>query len=89
MADADLTETDRKDLGEILTRMHGRLKLIEVEGNPRALIVKTTNEVAPRLRDPEHALTVGGKGLATALTSGSVGNLKRRASRTAAHGEVS
>ena len=88
VADADLSEAERKDLAAVLERRHGKVKLIAVEGNPRAVIVKTTNEVAPLLRDPESALTVGGKKLASVLTSGAVVNLKRRASEAAANGKV-
>lgn len=88
VADADLSEAERKGLSAILEGRHGKVKLIAVEGNPRAVIVKTTNEVAPLLRSPENGLAIGGKKLTSVLTSGAVGNLKRRASEAAANGKV-
>lgn len=88
VADADLSEADKKELTTILEARHGKVKLISVRGNSRAVIVKTTSEAAPLLRDPGARLGVGGKGLVSVLTSGAVGNLKRRASEAAADGEV-
>lgn len=88
IADADLSEKEKKDLGSVLERRHGKVKLISVDGNPRALIVKTDNRVAPILRAPENTLTIGGKTLKTVLTSGAVVNLKRRASEAHPNGEV-
>jgi len=49
--------------------------------------MKTTNVVAPFLR--EGLLKVRGKTLTTVLTSGAIGNLKRRARGPADHGKVS
>jgi hypothetical protein len=88
VADADLSAEETKGLAELLQRRHGHVKLIFVDGNARAVIVKTTNAVAPLLRAPEGRLTAGGKALKPVLTSGAVGKLKRRASETARHGQV-
>lgn len=88
VADEDISDADRKDLAAILERRHGKVKLILVDENPRAVIVKTTNVVAPLLRGPDNVLTVGGKRLASVLTSGAVGNLKRRAKEAAGNGQV-
>jgi hypothetical protein len=79
MADKDLTESESKYLGEVLERRHGKLRVIQVQGVPRAVIVKTTQIVAPLLREQSGSLTIGGKRLRTVLTSGAIGNLKRRA----------
>jgi hypothetical protein len=88
LADAGVSESERKELATVLEERHGRVKLIAVEGNPRAVIVKTNNEVAPLLRDPQRELVVGGKRLVAVLTSGGVGKLKRRASEAANNGKV-
>lgn len=88
MADAEISEADKKDLSSILEQRHGKVKLISVDSNPKAVIVKTTNMAAPLLRNVENTLTVGGKSLTPVLTSGAVGNLKRRASEAALNGKV-
>ena len=88
MADSDLTEADRARLGEILEKRYGGMKVIPVNGNPRAVVVKTTNLGAPMLRDLDPRLTVGGKELVPTLTSGAIGKLKRRAAPAAANGQV-
>jgi len=88
VADGELSEAERKDLQAVLEARHGSVKLIFVRGNARAVIVRTTNDVVPLLRDPGRPLKVGGKKLETVLTSGAVGNLKRRASEATGHGQV-
>ncbi len=88
VADAELTTAEANELSTLLERRYGKVKLIEVEGNRSAIIVKTTNEVAPLLREAGAALKVGRKGLSTVLTSGAVGKLKKRASGVAANGKV-
>jgi hypothetical protein len=87
-SEADLSEEDRERLSEILDRRYGATKIIAVKGNPKAVIVKTTNLVAPMLRELDPKLTVGGKHLTPVLTSGAIGKLKRRASPEAANGQV-
>jgi hypothetical protein len=83
-----LTEGERKQLAEILERRYGKVKLIAVEGNPRAVIVKTTNATAPLLRDLDPELTIHEKRLKSVLTSGAIGKLKRRAAPAVANGKV-
>jgi hypothetical protein len=80
VADGDLSEGDRRDLSLMLEERHWKVTIIPVEKNPRAVIVKTTNSVAPLLREMSGELRLGGKGLVTVLTSGSIGKLKSRAS---------
>ncbi|MGD0318994.1 MAG: hypothetical protein ABSB56_04805 [Nitrososphaerales archaeon] len=80
VADGDLSDGDRRDLSAMLERRHGKVTVILVEGNPRAVIVKTTNTVAPLLREMSGELHLGEKRLVTVLTSGSIGKLKSRAS---------
>ena len=87
-ADGELTGADIKELATLVERRHHGAKVIEVAGNPRAVILKTTNEAAPLLRVPQAGLTVGGKRLTSVLTSGAVGNLKRRASGAKGNGQV-
>jgi hypothetical protein len=88
IADGDLSKDDRKDLRAVVERRYHGSKLIELESNARAVILKTTNLVAPSLRSPEGSLAIGGKRLSPVLTSGAVGNLKRRASEAGANGQV-
>jgi hypothetical protein len=87
LAEEDISEPEKKSLRATIERRHPGDKLIEVQGNPRALIVKTTNELAMFLRD-QGAPVIGGKKLTPLLTSGAVGNLKRRASEAATNGQV-
>jgi len=77
-----------KMLRSAVERRHPGDRLIEVQGNPRAVIVKTTNEFAPSFRTDEGAPTIGGKRLTAVLTSGAVGNLKRRAAGAGTNGQV-
>jgi hypothetical protein len=88
LANADLSEAERRELSGMLESRHGKVKVISVEDNPRAVIVKTTNEVAPQLRSSEEPLMVRGKALTAVLTSGAIGKLKRQASGAQAHGQV-
>jgi len=88
LARSDLSEVDVRRFSELMKRWHREAKVIQVRGNPRALIVKTSNEVAPRLRDVKPRFRVGGVELVTVLTSGAIGNLKKRASEPAANGKV-
>jgi len=88
-AKSDLTEEDVHKFTEAIRRKDAASKVIAVKGNSRALIVKTTNRVAPLLRDAGPALKAGKVELLSALTSGAIGNLKRRASAPGANGEVS
>ena len=88
IADGAISEPERKMLRSIIERRHQGDKLIEVQGNPRAVIVRTTNEVAPSFRTEEEALNIGGKRLTSVLTSGAVGNLKRRAAEAETNGQV-
>jgi hypothetical protein len=87
-ADVDFTGERIELLQSVLDSRYGKVKLIMVKGNPRAVIVKTTNEVAPLLRNAEPPLELGGERIETVMTSGAVGNLKRRALGAKADGQV-
>ncbi len=89
LADVDISEGQLKELQLMLEARHGKVKVIAVKGNPRAAIVKTTNAVAPLLRDQGHPIFLGGEKVESVLTSGAVGNLKRRALGAKADGQVS
>jgi len=91
VADRGLSDGDRRDLAFFLEGRLGKATVIAVENNQRAVIVKTTNSAALILRQMSDELRVGEKHLATVLTSGSIGKLKSRASRSemARDGEVS
>ena len=88
LARSDLSEGDVRRFSELVRRWHQEAKVIEVRGNPRALIVKTSNEAAPRLRDVRPGFRVAGTELVAVLTSGAIGNLKKRATEPAANGKV-
>lgn len=78
IGDSEVTESDRKKIHDALEKTYGELKIILVQGNPRAMIVKSTEPAVRRMRE-YGALNLGGKRFKTLLTSGAVGNLKRRA----------
>jgi hypothetical protein len=82
MADGGLSDRETKELERILERRHGKLKLIQDKGNDRAVIVKTTNVVAPQLRQQSGKIRLGKKEVVAVLTSGAIGKLKRRASES-------
>ncbi|MGD0146041.1 MAG: hypothetical protein ABSB53_04205 [Nitrososphaerales archaeon] len=79
VADEALSEGDRKGLSVMLEARYGKVTVIPVEKNPRAVIVKTTDSVAPLLREMSGELHLGGRLLVTVLTSGSINKLKSRA----------
>jgi hypothetical protein len=88
VAGTDLSEERLKELQATLDSRYGKVKLIQVRGNPRAVIVKTTNQVAPLMRDPSQPLMLAGEKVETVLTSGAVVNLKKRALEAKADGQV-
>jgi hypothetical protein len=90
LADADLDEHEIEEFGGILEKRHGRVKVIAVRGNSRAVIVRTTAEVAVELRERSGRISLGKKRVATELTSGVIGKLKKRATESAMtrNGEV-
>ncbi|HMD78598.1 MAG TPA: hypothetical protein VKF39_01285 [Nitrososphaerales archaeon] len=69
---------------------HGKLKVIEVRGNRRAVIVRTTSEAVHEMRDRSGKISLGGKQVEAVLTSGVIGKLKKTAtgSGTSRNGEV-
>ena len=72
-----------EEFGRILEKRHGRLKLIAVRGNSRAVIVRTTMEVATALREQSGTISLGEKRVEAVLTSGVIGKLKRKAAESA------
>jgi hypothetical protein len=87
VSDSDLAGAE-DELGEYLEGRFGRMKLIPLKGDPRSVIVKTTAEVAARLRGRESSIVFRGGRVRTVLTSGAVGNLKRRAAGGRSIGQV-
>lgn len=73
-----------KEFEEFFSQRFGKAKVIAVQGNPRALIVKTTGDVALRLREMREGFVFKGVKLVPVLTSGAVGNLKKRATQASA-----
>ncbi len=88
LAESDLSDEDVRSLGDVVKSRYAGAKVIAVKGNPRAVIVKTTNVDAPLLREARARLRVGRNELVSVLTSGAIGNLKKRASEAAANGKV-
>jgi len=88
LAKSDLSEEDLRQFSKVVKGWHRDAKVIGVKGNPRAVIVKTTNEFALRLRDTKPVVGGAEVELTTVLTSGAIGNLKKRASEPAANGKV-
>jgi hypothetical protein len=88
MADGELSPEEMKDLGEVLQKKYGKVKVIPLKENPHAIVVKTDNETAPELREPGCALIIGRRRIVAVLTSGSIGKLKRRASGAATNDQV-
>jgi len=79
MSDSELSDSDRMDLAVVLESRYGKATVIPVDGNCRAVIVKTTGKSAPLIRRDCEQLRVGGAHLTTVLSSGSIGKLKSRA----------
>jgi hypothetical protein len=90
LADAELGEEGVQEFMRILEGRHGKLKFIPVKGNGRAMIVRTTPQVAAELRERSGRIRIGEDAVSTVLSSGVIGKLKKRAagSRTTADGEV-
>jgi len=89
LANSILSEEDLRRFSELIGGRLGATKVIAIKENPRAVIVKTTNEAVPLLRDTGAGMRMSRIVLVSVLTSGAIGNLKRRASAAAANGEVS
>jgi len=87
-AKSNLSEEDIRKFSEVIRAWHPSAKIIAVRGNPKAVIVKTTNQVAPMLQDLRPGIKVGRTELVSVLTSGAIGNLKKRASEAATNGKV-
>jgi hypothetical protein len=85
---SDLSEGDLRQFSELIGKWHQDAKVIQVKGNPRAVIVRTSNEIAPGLRGARPGIRVGENELVTVLTSGAIGKLKKRASEPAVNGKV-
>jgi hypothetical protein len=88
VADGELSPEEIREIGGILDGRYGKVKMIPLKENSRAVVVKTDNVVATMLKEPEWELVIGGKRVKPALTSGAIVNLKRRASVAAANGQV-
>jgi len=87
-AKSNLSDDDVRRLLEVVRGWHQAAKVISVKGNPRAVIIRTTNQIVPILRGIKPGIKVGGVEFVSVLTSGAIGNLKKRASEAAANGKV-
>jgi hypothetical protein len=89
LLESDRDASDAADeLVKFVKERYGDSKAIEVKGSPRMLILKTTNVVAEPLKELRGGFRVGGRSFRPLLTSGAVGNLKRRATEAKSNGEV-
>ena len=82
MATEELTEMDTEEFKGILEQRHGKLKVIPVKGNARAVIVRTTGPAASEIRESSGNVSLRGKEITAVLTSAAIGKLKRRASQS-------
>jgi len=80
VANGEFSEADIRELSLILEGKYGKLSVIPVQRNTHAVIVKTTNTVAPYLQETSGQLHLGEKRIAAVSTSGSIGKLKSIAS---------
>ena len=85
-AERDMTPQEWMGFVHTLEQRFGKLKAIPVEGNDRALLVRTDNVNAPRIRGESPRMKIGDKRVVSILTSGSIGKLKRRAKESAERG---
>ena len=83
MTEGEVASDEWKDLARVLEQRFGKVKAIPVKGNGSVLVIKTDNEVAPRIRECQD-LRIGGSEVKSVLTSGSIGKLKRLAGRSGA-----
>ena len=88
MASSDLTEREIALFAQVVESRYDPAKVIPVKGNRKAVILKTSGRVVSSLREEGGTIEVGEKALLCVLTSGAIGNLKRRASEAAAIGQV-
>ncbi|MBI3860019.1 MAG: SCP2 sterol-binding domain-containing protein [Thaumarchaeota archaeon] len=80
-SDSDLSEEEFQELGRVITKRHGEMPIIGLAASRRAMIVRTTAEVAARMREPEATIDIRGKTVKTVLVSGAIGKLKKRAEK--------
>jgi hypothetical protein len=89
-ADGRLTPQELETLTRMLEQRHGRLGLTALEAPGTSLIVKTDRQGAEDIRASLAGAKFGDKSVATVLTSGNIGKLKRRVQGSFArdHGQV-
>ena len=83
-AAGELSSEDEKRLTRLLEERFERFSLIRVRGHQDHLIVKTDGKSAEQMRELFHDVEVGGNRVRSALTSGCIGKLKRRAEESQA-----
>lgn len=88
MAEAPLSLADVRATKATLESRFGELKVITVDVNPKALIVRADEPSVRLLRRDGLVSVAGGVRLTPVLTSGVIGKLKKRAAGAAANGKV-
>lgn len=88
LAGEEISDAGLRALRKAVGRRLGDLKVISVKGNSRAVIIRTDEPGARAIRSEGVLSAPGGLRLTPVLTSGAIGNLKRRAEEAASNGEV-
>jgi hypothetical protein len=78
VAESPLSISDVKGLKAILEKRFSGLKVISLEANPKAIIVKGDESMARALRSEGGITISGGTRFEPRFTSGAIGKLKRR-----------
>jgi len=82
--DGEMSPEGRRKLARLIEQRHSKAKLITIDGCEGNLIVKTDVEGAMSMRESFADMVIGDKRVVSVLTSGCIGNLKRRARGSAA-----
>jgi hypothetical protein len=80
------TDDERKRLTRLLEQRYGNVRVIPVDGSDCSLVVKTDVLGAASMRESISEFRIGEKKIASVLTSGCIGKLKKRALESAASG---
>ena len=88
LAGVDLSDADIRELQSSLEERFREVKVIGVQGNPRAVIVRAKEPSARALRGEGEVRGPGGVRLVPVLSSGVIGKLKRRAAEARDNGKI-
>ncbi len=83
-AERKLSPPEFETLTRLLEQRHGALTIIELESPRTAFVVKTDRPTATAIRESLESVVIGETRVATKLTSGNIGKLKRSNQRSSA-----